>query len=133
MIHTITPMLADGALQFAFQKATPEGKTTICALILVSLFSWTVIITKTRQLFRARKAAKKFFTAFRASRDPMDIYKRQEEFDGAPAYEVYFNAAEEVTYHLKNNPVKVKGETKISSGSYDTVRVTLERSVGAEA
>ncbi|MDB6019941.1 MAG: MotA/TolQ/ExbB proton channel, partial [Pedosphaera sp.] len=38
-------MLASGALQFAFQKATTEGKITIGVLVLLSLFSWTVIIT----------------------------------------------------------------------------------------
>ena len=42
------------ALQFAFEKATIEGKITIAVLILVSLFSWTVIITKIFQLSRAR-------------------------------------------------------------------------------
>jgi biopolymer transport protein TolQ len=126
-------MLASGALQFAFEKATMEGKITICVLILVSLFSWTVIITKTRQLYRARKAAKKFFAAFRATRDPLEIFNQELEFDGAPAYEVYYNAAEELTFQLQNNPIRVKGERRISPASYDSVRVTMERTVGAEA
>jgi len=126
-------MLASGALTFAFEKATIEGKLTIGTLVLVSLVSWTVIFSKTRQLWRARTIAKKFFAAYRATRDPLELYRRKEAFDGAPAYEVYFNAAEEVEYHLKNSPVKVKGVVKISPTSFDTVRITLERTVGAEA
>lgn len=129
----ITPLLASGALTFAFEKATMEGKITIGCLIIVSLFSWTVIITKTRQLWRARVAAKKFYAAFRSTRDPMEIYRNNKEFDGAPAYEVYYTAAEELSYQLQNNPVKVKGETRISSSSYDQVRVAMERAVGAES
>src|SRR5439155_2178946 len=84
----IQPILAN-ALGYAFEKATPEGKLTIGALIIVSLLSWTVIITKIRQLYRAWKMSKKFFGAYRATRDPRDLVRKQEEFDGAPGFEVY--------------------------------------------
>src|ERR1017187_859581 len=91
-----TPFFASGALRFAFEKATTEGKTCIVALIILSIFSWTVIITKGRQLYRARKAGKKFFKAYRETRDPLELARRGEEFDGAPAYELYYTGAEEV-------------------------------------
>src|SRR5208283_2415536 len=127
------------------------GKTCIVALIILSIFSWTVIITKGRQLYRARKAGRKFFKAYRETRDPLEIARRGEEFDGAPAYELYYTGAEEVEYHLKNNPVRIEQvkslasssgpsatgaetdflarqiTTKISAGSFDQVRVSLER------
>src|SRR5215467_2868383 len=148
------PLFASGALRFAFEKATTEGKITIGALIVVSIFSWTVIISKARQLYRARKMGKKFFVAYRATRDPLDIYRRKEEFDGAPAYELYYTGAEETEYHLKNNPVQIQRvqsvlpgistqaqtdviarsiTTKISHASYDSVRVALERAASTEA
>lgn len=152
----ITPLLASGALKFAFEKATPEGKTTICALVILSIFSWTVIITKARQLLRARKMGKKFFTAYRDTRDPLELARRGEEFDGAPAYELYYTGAEEVEYQLKNNPVQVartkslRGAnssassaetdvlakqitTKISPSSFESVRVALERAASQQA
>src|SRR5215831_5614743 len=103
----ISPFFASGALRFAFEKATTEGKITIGALLVVSIFSWTVIITKSRQLFRARKMGKKFFETYRQTRDPLEIARRGDEFDGAPAYELYYIGAEETEYHLKNNPVQV--------------------------
>src|SRR3974390_294965 len=102
-----SPFFASGALRFAFEKATTEGKMTICALIILSVFSWTVIITKARQLYRARKAARKFFTAYRETRDPLELARRGEEFDGAPAYEAYSTGAQETEDHLKNNPLNV--------------------------
>src|SRR5262245_57540188 len=86
---------AAGALQFAFEKATTEGKITISALLLLSLFSWTIILTKFYQLARARKMAKKFFEAYNATRDPMDIKRKGEEFEGAPAYDLYIRGADE--------------------------------------
>src|SRR3979490_412348 len=111
-----SPFFASGALRFAFEKATIEGKITIGVLIIVSIFSWTVMITKARQLLRARKMAKKFFTAYRATRDPMEIARRGEQFDGAPAYELYYVGAEETEYHLKNNPVQVERVRSVAAG-----------------
>ncbi len=151
-----SPFFASGALRFAFEKATTEGKTCICALIILSIFSLTVIITKGRQLYRARKAGKKFFKAYRDTRDPLELARRGEEFDGAPSYELYYTGAEETEYHLKNNPVQVLGSnsaaaaagssaagaetdivarqitTKISPASFDQVRVALERAASAQ-
>jgi biopolymer transport protein TolQ len=129
---TLTPLLAN-ALSFALEKATMEGKITIGLLVLVSLFSWTVIINKARQLYKATQMSKKFFAAYRATRDPMDLFNKSDEFTGAPAYEVYYGGAEELAYHLKNNPVTVKGKTRISAASFESVKVVLERMVSAQA
>src|ERR1044071_9623865 len=128
----IKPMFALSAIQFAFEKATPEGKMTIGCLAIVSMLSWTVIITKARQLWRARKVAKKFFAAYRSTRDPLDLHRKKQEFEGAPAYEVYFTGAEEMNYHLTNNAVQCNGKPKIRRAAYDFVRVAVERTVSAE-
>jgi biopolymer transport protein ExbB/TolQ len=157
-----TPVLGN-ALKFALDKATVEGKLTIGLLILVSFVSWTVMINKARQLYKASNMSKKFFSAYRATRDPMDLFNKSEEFNGAPAYEVYYTGAEELAYHLKNNPVKVEkiGKalatepdnhqlpeaargvhtdmlarsivTKISNPSFESVKVALERAVSAQS
>jgi biopolymer transport protein ExbB/TolQ len=157
MHFDLTPILAN-ALQFAFDKATVEGKVTIILLAIVSMLSWSVMIAKGRQLYRASKAGKRFFAAYREARDPLELFNKQQEFAGAPAYEVYFAGAEELGYHLKNNPVTVKARlrsaarqpapgidagqtdlfaksitTKISASSFDSVRAVLERAVGAQA
>jgi biopolymer transport protein TolQ len=133
MIQYLQPVLADGALQFAIEKATPEGKATIGVLLVLSLFSWTIIITKFRQLYIARAAAKKFFAAYGATRDPLDIQKRGEEFDGAPAYQLYERGAAELAYQLKHNPVSVSGQQRISTASFAAVKVVLEEAASAEA
>jgi biopolymer transport protein TolQ len=154
LLH-LTPFLAANALQFAIEKATPEGKTTMAALLCLSLFSWTVIITKARQLMIARKWSKKFYDTYNETRDPLDIKRKSEEFQGAPAYQLYIRAADEVDYHLKNNPVHVEARTlvasdptlghgntdilarsrttKISVASFDAVKLVLEEAAASEA
>ncbi len=145
------PILANAAV-YAIKNATAEGKTTCAVLVLLSLFSWTIIISKIRQLAIARSSTKKFMAAYASTRDPLDIKKRGEEFEGAPAYALYERGAEEVLYHLKNNPVEVKGSvvvqslgegntdhlarantTKITTASYEAVKVVLEEAASAQA
>lgn len=156
----ITPMIAletggGGALPFAWHHLTKEGFSTVLALLVVSIFSWSVIITKARQLIRAKKMAKKFFAEYHSTRDPMEMFRNQKVFDGAPAYELYITGAEELAYHLKNNPVAVTRVrtvtpghdgglgntdvfsrsivTKVSRPSFESVQAALERAASAEA
>jgi biopolymer transport protein ExbB/TolQ len=76
MTTLIHPLFAANAAVYAIQNATTEGKITVIVLLVLSLFSWTIIITKFRQLNIARKATKKFFAAYASTRDPLDISAR---------------------------------------------------------
>jgi len=154
-ILSIHPLFAANAAVYAIQNATTEGKATVLVLLVLSLFSWTIIITKFRQLLIARKATKKFFAAYTSTRDPLDIQRKGEEFDGAPAYQLYIRGADELAYQLKNNPVPVRSipkfngsegaehtntdylakstTVKVSTASFEAVKVILEEAAGAEA
>ncbi len=151
----VHPLFAANAAMYAIQNATVEGKITVIALLVLSLFSWTIIITKFRQLSIARRATKKFFAAYSSTRDPLDIQRKGEEFDGAPAYQLYIRGADELAYQLKNNPVQVQSvrrlnpvegvehtntdylakstAVKISMSSFEAVKVILEEAASGEA
>src|SRR6516165_3619872 len=149
----VQPLFAANALVYAIQNATTEGKITVIALLVLSLFSWTIIITKFRQLLIARNATRKFFAAYNSTRDPLEIRRQGLEFDGAPAYQLYIRGADEMTFHLENNaaPMQVvtpsnpdDGQadtaflarttpTKISMASFEAVKVVLEEAAGGEA
>ena len=151
----VQPLFAANSFVFAIKNATTEGLITVVVLILLSMLSWTIIITKFRQLFIAQKATKRFLVAYNSTRDPLDIQRRGEEFEGAPAYQLYIRGADELAYQLKNNPVQVEGvasqnpvegvehtntdflarsvETKVSTASFEAVKVILEEAAGTEA
>ena len=159
MMLSIHPLFAfaGGAAGYAIANATPEGKVTFFVLLILSLFSWTIILSKFRQLLIARSASKKFFAAYNATRDPLDIQRKGDDkaFDGAPAYQLYIRGADELAYQLKNNPVVVNTPTtfnpdpnaqhtntdflakstrvKISMPSFEAVKVILEEAASAEA
>ncbi|HZV36252.1 MAG TPA: MotA/TolQ/ExbB proton channel family protein, partial [Verrucomicrobiae bacterium] len=153
IIH-LDPMLAEGAFSFAIKKATIEGKITMSALFALSIFSWTIIFNKAWQLYVAKKASKEFYAAYTETRDPMDLKRKGQEFEGAPAYQLYIRGADEVDYHLKNNPVQVESRliqsdpaqthgntdiiarartTKISRASFEAVKVVMEEAAAVEA
>jgi biopolymer transport protein ExbB/TolQ len=149
----VHPLFAANAAVYAIQNATTEGKITVIVLLILSLFSWTIIITKFRQLLIARNATRKFFAAYNSTRDPLEIRRQGAEFDGAPAYQLYIRGADEVAFHLENNAVPVQvtapsnpedGQadtaflarstpTKISIPSFEAVKVVLEEAAAAEA
>ncbi|HTY89317.1 MAG TPA: MotA/TolQ/ExbB proton channel family protein [Candidatus Acidoferrum sp.] len=155
MTSLIQPMFAANAAVYAIQNATTEGKVTVIALLVLSLFSWTIIITKFRQLLIARQASKKFFAAYNSTRDPLDIQRQGKEFDGSPAYQLYIRGADELAYQLKNNPVAARSlprvapaeghehtntdflarsvEVKVSMASFEAIKVVLEEAASAEA
>jgi biopolymer transport protein ExbB/TolQ len=126
-------MFAANAAVYAIQNATTEGKATVIALLVLSLISWTIIIKKFHQLMIARKATKKFLAAYSSTRDPLDIQRKVEEYDGAPAYQLYIRGADELAYQLEKNPVTVKGERRISTASFEAVKVALEEAASGEA
>jgi biopolymer transport protein TolQ len=131
LINT-NPMLAS-ALQFAFDKATIEGKITVAALFIVSLFSWMVIVSKTLQFAKASRMTRRFFTAYRATRDPLELQRNGATFDGAPAYELYCAAVEELNHHLAAQSAVPGSERRISASAFESIRVTVEEAAIGEA
>ena len=107
-----SPVSANAAV-FAIQNATTEGKITVIVLLVLSLFSWTIIITKFRQIMIAR-GDQKIPRSLCLHARPAGHPRKGEEFDGAPAYQLYIRGADELAYHLKNNPVEVQAAAKFA-------------------
>ena len=128
----MTPMLAN-AFVYALEKATFEGRITIGVLVLVSLFSWSVIISKSIQLGRASRMSKRFSSAYNRTRHPHELLKATEQFDGAPAHEVYQAGIAELDAQLaKVGAGEIKTQ-KIDPIAFEAVRVAIEETAIAEA
>ena len=101
MVNFLEPnFLASGGILFAFDKSTIAGKLVIMALMMGSIVSWSVIISKTRQLDLARRQTARFLKKFRSSRKPLQIFLTRETFSQSPAYAVYVHGCRELSYHL---------------------------------
>src|SRR5437667_4418312 len=68
-------LLAAGGLLFAFDHATIAGKLVLTLLAVVSIFSWSIMITKLRVIRFARKQNARFLAAFRQDRQPLRLFE----------------------------------------------------------
>ena len=82
-------LIAAGGLLFAFEHATIAGKLVLLLLAIVSIFSWSVMITKMRVIQFARKQNARFLAAFRQDRQPLRLFEKNARFPGSPIFNVY--------------------------------------------
>ncbi len=80
----IAKLLAAGGLVFAFGHATIAGKAVLSLLAVVSIFSWSIMITKLRVIRFARQQNARFLAAFRQDRQPLRLFEKNARFPGSP-------------------------------------------------
>src|SRR4026208_2548177 len=89
-----------GGLLFAFDHATIAGKLVLSLLAVVSIFSWSIMITKLRVIRFARKQNACFLAAFRQDRQPLRLFEKHARFPGSPVFNVYRAGGEAMSLHL---------------------------------
>jgi biopolymer transport protein ExbB len=81
-----------------FLEATPVVKVVMIGLLLASVFSWTLLITKLFEFGGLNRETDKFLEAFRGSKSIADIARvsMSEEFEGNPMADMAAAASQEV-------------------------------------
>lgn len=89
--HSLTPV-------GMFMEAGAVVKVVMIGLILASVFSWVLLITKIFEFGALNKQSDKFLEAFRGARSIADIARigSSEEFEGNPMADMAAAAAQEV-------------------------------------
>jgi biopolymer transport protein ExbB len=89
--HSLTPI-------GMFMQAQAVVKVVMIGLILASVFSWVLLITKIFEFGSLNKQSDKFLEAFRGARSIADIARigSSEEFEGNPMADMAAAAAQEV-------------------------------------
>jgi biopolymer transport protein ExbB/TolQ len=78
------------------------GKVIVLLLCLGSAFTWSVMLTKSQQLNRARRTGESFLAQFRRERDPLHLFINNYEVADCPLYNIYRLGAEEVSAQFGN-------------------------------
>ena len=136
----IPTLLAAGGLTFAFEHSTIAGKIVLALLAVVSVFSWSIMITKLRVVRFARKQTARFRGAFRKDRQPLRLFENQANFPGAPLFNVYRAGCEEMTFQLLGSAevdetfkARLGIAEKIAPAQMHAVNAAMERAVGETA
>src|SRR5437868_6002963 len=133
-------LIAAGGLLFAFEHATVAGKIVLLTLAIVSIFSWSVMITKMRVIRFARQQTARFLEAFRQDRQPLRLFERNARFPGAPLFNVYRAGCEEMAFQMLGSAevdetfrARLGIADKISPAQMNAVNAAMERAVGETA
>ncbi len=132
--------LAAGGLLFAFEHSTVAGKVVLSLLCVVSIFSWSIMITKMRVIRFARKQTAHFRAAFRQDRQPLRLFENRAKFPGTPLFNVYHAGCQELTFHLLGSAevdetfrARLEIADKITPAQMHAVNAAMERAVGETA
>ena len=109
-------------------KASPVVKGVMALLILVSLYSWTIILYKRSVLKRARKNVVQFERRFWSGADLSELYKKlaaKRERGKLTGMEAIFEAGFREFIHLRKQPDN--DATYIVEGAQRSMRVALNR------
>lgn len=133
-------MLASAGILFAFEHTDVAGKAVLLALLVGSIFSWSIIIAKASQLHSARKATQGFLRAFRTAADPLETYLAARPSGESPQAAVYQAGAKELCFHLTGSSTidstlaaRITSAGPIGETSMNSVRSAMERAVGEES
>jgi biopolymer transport protein ExbB/TolQ len=133
-------VIAAGGLSFALEHATVAGKLVLAVLLIGSVFSWSVMITKMRVVRFARKQTSRFRSAFRKDRQPLRLFENHVRFPGAPLFNVYRAGCEEMAFHLTGSAevdetfrARLEVAEKIAPAQMGAVNAAMERAVGETA
>lgn len=138
---------ADGVFVFAsseiplvdllINQASPAGQVICFCLLLLSTYSWTVMISKLLFLRRTRKDSMHFLEMFRGQQHPLELYEMGHRFHHAATARVYRSACRELCHYLSHG-IKRKGpevtgidqDAKISPAHMESVNAVMDRAVG---
>lgn len=130
-----SPILSPG-LRFGLEHATLWGLVICGILVVLSIFSWTVMLAKLWLLGRARRANARFLESFRGSNHPLAIFQLRERHDRSPLYHIYHAASRELAFYLlgTDDPSttfsnRLQGAGRITPSQMSAVEAAMERAV----
>ncbi|MDR1304849.1 MAG: MotA/TolQ/ExbB proton channel family protein [Verrucomicrobiales bacterium] len=139
MMLPVIPLLASDGILFAFEHSNPAGKGVILLLMIGSIFSWSVMVSKFLYLRRARRENRLFIRRYRNSRVPLDLYRDPRRYAVSPAAAVYRAGAAELSFNLLGSTevdetfsARLQTASPIDRVAMSSVRSALERAVSEE-
>lgn len=125
-------LFADVGIVYAFNNSNYAGKGVILLLVLGSIFSWSVMVSKIIMIRKARGETRRFLRRFRTGKQPLSVYQNREAYHNSPMYAVYAAGCKELVFHLGPD-IDDDFPMRISPVAMNAVRSAMEREVGEQA
>lgn len=72
-----------------FSQSNASGKIIVIILFVGSVFAWSLMLTKFKELRAAKKDAESFLSLYRSASHPVSIFKQGDRQDAGPLGEIY--------------------------------------------
>ena len=118
-------------LVYIWDQASTEAKVIIAFLVVFSIMAWSVMISKTLQMRRAKRLNQLFNAEFHSQKGVLDVFDRRVQVEGCPMFKVYQAGSIEIDTRLKNPDGGRK--KNVSLKGMEHVKRTLENSVAQES
>jgi biopolymer transport protein ExbB/TolQ len=125
-------LLAESQLNYVWSRAPNEGRAILIVLMVFSIFAWSVMVSKSLQMRRAKKLNTFFDAEFRAQKNVLGIFDRRLQVEGCPLFAVYQAGSLELDARLKD-PTTDGRKKYVSLKGMEHVKRTLENTVAREA
>ena len=125
-------VLAESQLIYVWSHAPNEGRAILIVLMIFSVFAWSVMVSKSLQMRRAKKLNLFFDTEFRAQHNVLGIFDRRLAVEGCPLFAVYQAGSLELDARLKD-PTNDGRKKFVSLKGMEHVKRTLENAVARES
>lgn len=134
----------ESLLSPGLQYGLDHGNLTcwiICGiLLLLSVTSWAVILSKHFLLSRVQRANLTFLREYRESNHALELFQRREHHEYSPYYHIYHAACREMAWYLlgEDEPgdtfaARLQGAGRITPSQMGAVQNAMERSVAEAA
>ena len=131
-----SPVLASG-LKFGFDHSSEAGLAICGVLLVLSIVSWSVMLSKQWMLSQTRKANRIFLQAFHNSPHPLAIFQAREHHERSPLYHIYYAASRELAFHLLGTDEpdtvfasRLHSAGRITASQMHAVEAAMERAMG---
>jgi len=77
---------------YSFSTSDPSGKIIIVILCGMSVWVWSLMVNKFRELKRARAMSERFVQAYRRDAHPLGLFLQRQRYPESPMFRVYEKA-----------------------------------------
>lgn len=141
MVPSVTVAAAAPGVYYAFQNSDMVGKGIVVLLLVISTFTWSVMIEKGISLFRARKLSRLFIARFKASKRSLTSPQSLREAAGnsSPVAQIYNQGVERLLEFYESDPATVSHSSgitvrpaKLSEAQYNAIEAVLISEVSGQ-
>ncbi|MFM2166179.1 MAG: Biopolymer transport protein ExbB [Verrucomicrobiota bacterium] len=127
-------------LQLGLEHTTLTGWVICGILVVLSIFSWSVMLGKHFLISRAHQANLSFLRAFRNSSHPLALFQKNEHHERSPFDLIYHEAAREMAFYLTGDEepgdgfsTRLQGAGRVMPSQMRAVQTVMERCVAQAA